>query len=55
MTVSPEMSKPAKREKPTDPGDSGAMAERIKELGQALENEQLKSLAMSTMIDAPRR
>lgn len=53
-TISPEISNPEKKEKPTDQGGIEAMAKRIKELKQALENEQLKSLAMNTMIDAPR-
>jgi transposase-like protein len=48
-TAQPDMSKPAKKEKSIIPDNAEAMAARIKELEQALENEQFKSFAMSTM------
>ncbi|WP_345949017.1 transposase [Mucilaginibacter sp. PAMB04274] len=54
-TTQPEMSKPAKKEKPIAPGDAEAMAKRIQELEQALETERLRSQAMSTMIDVAER
>ncbi|RFZ94866.1 transposase [Mucilaginibacter conchicola] len=54
-TTQPGMSKPAKKEKPIDPGDAETMAKRIQELEQALENERLRSQAMSTMIDVAER
>lgn len=53
--ITSEMSKPVKKDKPVLPDNPEAMILRIRELEEALENEQLKSAAMNALINVAER